>query len=399
MEVNNNLDLLQNQIINVVLHSLPIPPDNPVDGQMYHNSGTKTIYHYDAVTVAWKPLGSGTVIGGDGLLESTTGGIVTLSVNVDGSTLEINTDIVRVKDGGIVAAKLATDAVTAIKILNGAVTFAKMQNINGMTILGKSTAGAGSVTEISLINDNTLATASATNIASAGSIKAYVDGLLAGLGKPMGPFDASAATVLPGTAAIKNGSYWRVQVAGTVQGIVMQKGDVLFADKDNPSPTLATDWYVLQANADQATANIMGLVMLATVAEVQTGTDANKVVTPATLSALTATEARAGLIEIATQAEVNAGTDNARAITPLKMAVYVAGQVAGGTIPSNLGNGVATEFTITHNLNSVDVHATVKKVADGSVVLVDWRAATVNTVVVTFAKAPALNAYRIVIKK
>jgi len=39
-----------------------------------------------------------------------------LSVNVDDSTIEINSDSLRVKDGGIVTAKLADDSVTAAKI-------------------------------------------------------------------------------------------------------------------------------------------------------------------------------------------------------------------------------------------------------------------------------------------
>ena len=62
-----------------------------------------------------------------------------------------------------------------------------------------------------------------------------------------------------------------------------------------------------------------GIVELATNAETQAGTDAERVVTPASLKSLTATESRAGLAEIATQAEVDAGTDDARYISPLKL--------------------------------------------------------------------------------
>lgn len=399
MEVHNNLDLLQNQIINVVLHSLAVPPSNPVNAQMYHNSGTSLIYYYRSSDSTWIPLGSGTIVGGDGLDETTTGGITTLSVKVDGTTLEIVSDTVRVKDGGITAAKLATDSVTAVKILNQAVTFAKLQNINAMTVIGRTAAGAGVASEITLINDNTLATATGTNIATAGAVKAYVDSLVGGIGSLVGAFNANTATNFPGTAVIKKGAYWYVSVAGTVQGTVFNVGDVLIANKDNPSTTSAADWIFLETNRDQATATVLGLVMLATNAEVQAGTDANKVVTPASLSSRTATEARTGLIEIATQAETNAGTDDARAVTPLKMATYVASQISGGAFAATIGDGTATAFTVTHNLNSLDVVVEVRKVSDNSAVIVDNRASTVNAVIVTFAKAPANASFRVIIKK
>ncbi len=46
------------------------------------------------------------VTAGDGLAGTSTTGAVTLSVNVDDSTLEINTDALRIKDGGVVSSKL-----------------------------------------------------------------------------------------------------------------------------------------------------------------------------------------------------------------------------------------------------------------------------------------------------
>lgn len=49
-----------------------------------------------------------------------------LSVNVDGSTMEISGDAIRVKDSGITAAKLDTGAVTTSKIGDTQVTYAKL---------------------------------------------------------------------------------------------------------------------------------------------------------------------------------------------------------------------------------------------------------------------------------
>lgn len=68
-----------------------------------------------------------------------------------------------------------------------------------------------------------------------------------------------------------------------------------------------------------ATTSTLGVVELATDAEVSAGTDASRVVTPSTLSRRTATTSRTGLIKLATQAEVAAGKDNSKAITPLTL--------------------------------------------------------------------------------
>lgn len=46
-KVLTNLDLNQNEIQNAVLHPLPSPPLNPVEGQIYYNSTDNLIYQWD----------------------------------------------------------------------------------------------------------------------------------------------------------------------------------------------------------------------------------------------------------------------------------------------------------------------------------------------------------------
>lgn len=67
-----------------------------------------------------------------------------------------------------------------------------------------------------------------------------------------------------------------------------------------------------------------GFVELADNAETITGTDAARAVTPAGLSARTATDARTGLVELATNAECIAGTDSTRAVPPSGLAAALA---------------------------------------------------------------------------
>jgi hypothetical protein len=76
----------------------------------------------DAVTAA--KLAADTA--GDGLGQNV--GTGALEVNVDDSTIEITTDTLNVKDGGITAAKLGTDSVTAVKLNADVAGLALVQN-------------------------------------------------------------------------------------------------------------------------------------------------------------------------------------------------------------------------------------------------------------------------------
>jgi hypothetical protein len=67
-------------------------------------------------------------LGGDGLTYNDGD----LSVNVDSSTIEINSDTLRVKDLGITNAKIAT-GIDAIKLADGSVNNTKLQYINSVT--------------------------------------------------------------------------------------------------------------------------------------------------------------------------------------------------------------------------------------------------------------------------
>ncbi|MBO9612551.1 MAG: hypothetical protein J7619_07645 [Dyadobacter sp.] len=399
MKFLSNVDMDKNQLLQVVIHSAAVAPGSPVDGQIYYNTGTNLYYYYRLTDTTWIPFGGGNVVGGAGLAESVAAGVTTLSVNVDGVGLEINADIVRLKDLGVVTAKLADNAVTTIKVTDKNITFAKIQDIPTMTLIGRVAAGSGVASAISIIDDNTMASALSTNLATAGSIKAYVDSRISAIGSLQGAFNATTSTQFPGGATTFKGYYWYVTVAGTVQGVTMNVGDVLIANKDNPSLTVAADWIFLESNRDQATATVLGVVALATAAEVQTGTDANKVVTPSTLSQRTATETRTGLIEIATQAETNTGTDDTRAVTPLKLKTLLDAQLVASGFATNVGDATALAYTITHNFNTKDVGVELFDGTTGATVYADVTRPTVNTCAIAFAKAPALNAYRVIVKK
>ena len=107
-----------------------------------------------------------------------------------------------------------------------------------------------------------------------------------------------------------------------------------------------------------------------------------------------ASETTAGVAEIATQAEVNTGTDDLRIVTPLKLATW-SGRIK--KYATNIGDGSATSYTVTHNLGSLDVQVAIFQNSTGDEVITDITHATTNTLTIVFATAPASNAYRVVV--
>ena len=98
-----------------------------------------------------------------------------------------------------------------------------------------------------------------------------------------------------------------------------------------------------ELTARQATDAATGFVELATPAEVVTGTDSDRAVTPAGLAGKTASETEVGIIEIATAAEVAAVTSNTLAVTPLGLLSQPAAGVANkGIIEIAIGSEITT---------------------------------------------------------
>jgi len=313
-----SIDLTKNQLLNAALQNLASAPAAPVGGQIYFNTTDARIYFWDGT--AWVDISGDlrSVIGGAGLTESYSGDgdEVTLSVNVDNVTIEINADTLRVKDLGISTGKLADNAVTTVKITNNNVTLDKIAQIGNLRVLGNISGSTGNVAELVIVTD--LASASTTTLATSQAIKTYIDNAVGGLGNLEGAWDASVGTFPVGSSPVvgtKKGDYWYVSVAGTVGGEAFNIGDVIIANKDAASTTLVTDWIRLEVNRQQATTTVLGL------------------------------------IQLATQAEVNAITDDARIITPLKLGSYVSTkQFARSYFSASEALVANTPKTITHGL-------------------------------------------------
>lgn len=69
-----------------------------------------------------------------------------------------------------------------------------------------------------------------------------------------------------------------------------------------------------------------------------------------------------------------------------------------GKMAKDIGDGTATEFTVSHNLNTQDVVITVRENnAPFNQVITDIEVTDANNIKVKFAKAPAQNEYRVII--
>jgi len=100
------LDLAKNELRNAQIQNLSTTQINaissPVQGQFVYDSTVDLLKVYDGE--AWQVVGAA----------------------ADGTTIELSSNTLTVKDGGISAAKLASSAVTSAKIATGAVTNAKL---------------------------------------------------------------------------------------------------------------------------------------------------------------------------------------------------------------------------------------------------------------------------------
>jgi hypothetical protein len=80
--------------------------------------------------------------------------------------------------GTIVDADISASAnIAGSKLLNSSITKAKIENVADMKVLGNTSGSATAPQEVSILDDDTMATASATTLATSESIKAYVDSI------------------------------------------------------------------------------------------------------------------------------------------------------------------------------------------------------------------------------
>lgn len=373
-----DIDLTKNQLLNAALQNLTTHPATPVEGQIYFNTTDDTVYVYspgNTQSVAgWLDLGDIYTHPTFTAINPTLSGanvLATLTTNSEGHVTAASARVLTLADLGY------TGATNANNYIHPSYTARDSGALTGVQVVSRVTSDtSGHITAVTtrsitnadidniIIND--ALSSSATYTWSIDKIQSFIASAISGQMVYVGGYNASTNVPDLDTApsAIKTGYTYTVTAAGTFFTEAVQVGDMIIAEKDNP--TLVTDWTIVNKN-------IPDIVDASTSAK--------------------------GIIEIATQAEVDAGTDAVRAVTPATLQSKLDAFDISDSYSQTFGNGVLQSFTITHNLNSSDVVVSVREVASGMRVELQWVVSSVNVITLSTNSVPASNFYRVVIKK
>ena len=96
------------------------------------------------------------------------------------STLLNSSGAITVRDSGITASKLATNAVETAKIKDANVTKAKIEDVADYKVLGNVSGAAAAPQEVAILDEDDMVSNSDTALATQQSIKTYVDATAGG---------------------------------------------------------------------------------------------------------------------------------------------------------------------------------------------------------------------------
>jgi hypothetical protein len=311
------------------------------------------------------------------------GGSATLTVGA-GTGITVNADDVALKNAG----SLNNNAVTKWDSSNGqlvnsiitddgsTVTIAGNLDVNGTTTTIDST--------IVSIGDNMMQYANA-NVANSVDIGFYGNYVNSGTKYATFFYDASVSSVSEAVFTLGQTS---TEPTSTVSGLTVDvTGNASTATALQTARTISITGDATWTVTFDGTANVTSGLTLA-----------NSGVTAATYgSASSVAQVTFDAKGRATSASSVTIAITASQVTDFTSAVQAI--IDGSGAVANVGDGSNTAYTITHNLNSRDVIVQVYDNATYDTVYVDTTRSTVNTVVLTFATAPASNAYRAVIQR
>lgn len=355
-----SLDLNQNELQNAVLHPLAAAPSNPVEGQIYYNSVTNFVFVYDGT--AWVNISGDLteLIAGEGLTGGGNSGSVTIDINADNSTLEVNADTLRVKASGITSNELnstgvvagsygsATEIATFTVDEDGRLTGAGTQSVSSSLSISGDT-GTDSVSLISgTLNftggDGTTTTVSDDNV-----------------------------TIDVDSTVVRTSGDQTIAGNKTFSNNVVVNGDLTVS---GATTTVNTETILLADNIITLNSNATGVPTENAGIEIERGDTAN------------------------VSLRWNETTDK----WEIETAPGTFGDIAtegyvGTAISSNsYATTISDTATITHGLNSNDVIIQLYDTVTNETVFSDVVRASVNTATITFASTPT-NAIRVLVNK
>jgi hypothetical protein len=343
-----HLNLNQNELQNPVIHPLGTAPSTPTEGQIYYNSttGNKRIYVYDGS--AWSSIAGDIteVIAGDGLSGGGNSDSVTLAVNVDDSTIEINSDTLRVKAGGITANELASTTVTAGSYGSSSAIPTFTVDADGR-LTAAGTAAVSTTLDIAADSGTDDGVVLGTDTLTIGGTTNEIETSVSGDTITIG---------LPDNVTIGNNL--------TVTGDLTVSGTTTTINTETIE--LADNIIVLNSNETGTPSQNAGI-------EVERGTSTN-------------VDLRWNETNDAWEL-TNDGTN------------YYNISTEGDSYKASIGDGTTLSYTVNHNLGSRDVLVELYDASSYETVIADITRTDTNNVTVAFTNAPTLNDIRVLIRK
>jgi hypothetical protein len=326
-----DLDFENNSLLNVVIDKLPSHPTSPVEGRIYYNTGDKTIYAWTGSV--WLDLGDIYSHPSYGTLNPTlTGANVLASISVDskGHVDGASTRILTLADLGYTGDSDANKYIhptfsgndlgsplTGAKVISD-VNVNNEGHVTAFVTRDLTPADIGAA----VINDSVT---NGINTWSSNKIQSELDAInnkVAGALVYKGGYNANTNTpnLDSSPSGITQGYTYTVTTGGTFFGTDVQVGDMIIAEKNNP--TVEADWTIVNKNIPDI---------------------------------VDATTTEKGIIRIATQSEVDAGNSSDTVVTPATLVAFYNAQETSKGVATSIGNGTATLFDVNHSLNTRDV--------------------------------------------
>lgn len=433
-----NLDLVQNQIVNGRFEVLASDPSSGnFDGRLIYNSTEKVLKWYDSTASEWRKVIKSVAINANtpALTSSESNGAVTLAIadattsesglfsnedktKLDASTSSNTNSTLVLRDGSgrfqatapsadlDVANKAYVDAARSGLDVKASVRLATVTHLSAFThVSGVLTADADGALTVDgvtpsaadriLVKNETNSNAPyngiyvvttvgdestawvLTRAADADSSAEVTAGMFTFVAE--GSTNADSGWVLTTNDTITLGttglSFAQFSGAGSITA-----GDGLTKTGNTLDAVGTTDRITVNADSIDIASTYVGQSSITTLGTITSGTwNATDIaIADGGTGASTASDARTNLADTASGGDTS---------TP------VLARVAAKTV----GNNSDTAFTVTHNFGTRDVIVQVYDASTYDTVIADTVRSSTNAVTVTFAAAPATNAYRVVV--